>query len=216
MKFMSLRFDNEELIAENTLLHNQFDNLNYLLKIYNYDSLAIKPYTYIPARVINNSVKWHKNYITIDKGTEAGVEPEMGVVSPAGIVGITRFTSDHFTSVVSILNTNIRISTKIKRLGYFGPLQWDGTNPTEAYLMEIPVHVPLTIGDTLVTSGYSAIFPEGILIGTIKEYKKKPGDNFYEIKVKLSVDYGKLGYVYTIKNYHKKEQLNLEEKTVND
>ncbi|MEA3446684.1 MAG: rod shape-determining protein MreC [Bacteroidota bacterium] len=214
--YIYLNHKNEELLKENARLRYQSDKLDYLLEKNNSDSVFSKPYSYIPARVINNSVKQHKNYITINKGENDSVQAEMGVVSPSGVVGITRFTSNNFTSVVSVLNNEIRISTKIKRLGYFGPLAWKGVDASEAFLMEIPVHVSISIGDTLVTSGYSTIFPEGILIGTIKEYEKKPGDNFYQIKVKLSVDFFKLGNVYIIKNHFKNEQLELEKATTDD
>ncbi|MCF8373679.1 MAG: rod shape-determining protein MreC [Bacteroidales bacterium] len=215
-QYVSLKQKNEELVLENVKLHNHIPSLENSPSVFDGDSLAAKRFSYLSAKVINNSLYRRKNYLTIDKGSNSGVEPEMGVVSPTGLVGITRFTSSNFTSVVSLLNEEIRISTKIKKTGYFGPLAWTGADPTEAYLMEIPVHVNISVGDTLISSGYSAIFPEGILVGTIKEYKKKPGDNFYEIKVRLSVDYGRLGHVYVIDNKLRNEQLNLEEATAND
>ncbi len=214
--YILLRQENEQLLLENAMLHNKSGSdisINHEIVA---DSILLNKNKYIPARVINNSVKKHKNYITINKGENDSIEQEMGVISPSGIVGIVRFTSGNFASVVSVLNNTIQISTKIKRLGYFGPLAWSGGNTTEASLMEIPVHVPIVVGDTLVSSGYSAVFPEGILVGTIKEFHKKQGGNFYSIKVKLSVDYSKLGGVYIIKNKLKDEQIELEEKTIND
>lgn len=215
-QYVSLKQKNEELVLENEILHNRLSSLESAAPIPGNENTTIEYFTYLSAKVINNSLYRRKNYITIDKGSDSGIEPEMGVVSPTGIVGITRFTSAHFTSVVSLLNEEIRISTKIKKNGYFGPLAWTGGDPTVASLMEIPVHVNISVGDTLVSSGYSAIFPEGLLIGIIKEYKKKPGDNFYDIKVRLSVDYARLGHVYVIDNPLKREQIKLEEATAND
>jgi rod shape-determining protein MreC len=215
-QYLWLKHKNEELALENLKLRNRFQTRAIAPSSPIGEDLGIERFTYMPARVINNSLYRRKNYLTINKGSDYGVGPEMAVISPTGVVGITRFSSAHFTSVISLLNEEIRISAKIGKSGYFGPLAWTGGNPTEAYLLEIPVHVHISVGDTLVTSGYSAIFPEGILIGTIKEYKKKPGENFYEIKVRLSVDYARLGHVYVIKNHLKKEQLKLEEATTND
>jgi rod shape-determining protein MreC len=215
-QYIALKQKNNELILENEKLHNQLLGMDSSAPLPEGESDLPKHFSYVSAKVINNSLYRRKNYITLDQGSNAGIEPEMGVVSPTGVVGITRFTSANFTSVVSLLNEEIRISTKIKKTGYFGPLAWRGVDPTEATLMEIPVHVNISVGDTLVSSGYSAIFPEGLLIGTIKEFKKKAGDNFYDIKVRLAVDYARLGHVYVIQNNLKEEQFKLEEATAND
>ena len=215
-QYLSLKYKNEELVLENAKLNNSY--MDYVMSYAPsaWDTTTNRSYTFLPAKVVNNSLYRRRNYLTLDQGSNVGVEPEMGVVSPTGIVGITRFTSENFTSVVSVLNQDIRISTKIKKTGYFGPLAWTGGDPGYASLKEIPVHVNISVGDTLVSSGYSAVFPEGILVGIIDAYQKKPGDNFYEIKVKLAVDFGKLGHVYVIDNHRKKERQKLEQAAEND
>ena len=217
-QYLRLKQANEDLVKENIILRN---SLNTFLSsdsstvLINQD-LSIGKYYYIPAHVINNSVYRRNNYLTLDKGSSDGIKPEMAVVSPLGIVGVTRFVSEHYTTVISLLSDNISISAKLKKNNFFGSLVWPGKSYTKAELREIPIHVDLAIGDTLVTSGYSSMFPEGIPIASIVEYKQKPGDSFYYIKVKLIVDYKNLTNVYVIENRQIEEQKSLEEKTEND
>ena len=137
----------------------------------------------------------------------------MAVISTNGIVGIVKNVSNNFSTVISILNTSLRVSAKIKKNDYFGSLSWNGINYTKAQLDEIPFHVKISVGDTIITSGYSAIFPEGNLIGTISDFDVKQGGNFYSIPVNLSTDFKNLSYVYIISDFLKKEQINLEHKT---
>ena len=134
----------------------------------------------------------------------------MAVVSPNGIVGVVNGVSKRFSTVMSLLNTDLHISAKIKKNNYFGSLSWDGKNYREAILYEIPHHVPVSKGDTIITSGFSTIYPEGVLIGTIKDFEVK-GGNFYEITVRLSTDFKNLTYVNLVSNLRKEEQIELEE-----
>jgi rod shape-determining protein MreC len=180
------------------------------------DTIYHQQYEYMPVKVINNSINRQNNYLTISKGSIQGLQPEMAVISSYGIVGVIKKTSGNFSSVISVLNINFKVSAKIKKNGYFGSLSWDGKDYTIANLNEIPLHVDILRGDTVITSGYSAIFPEGVLIGTILSFDKKSGNNFYDIKVKLSTDYKNLSVVYAIKNLFKNEQLKLESQAEND
>ena len=217
-QYLWLKNANEELVQENIKLHNK---LNSFLKLDPaVDSLSTNAktdkYTYIPAHVINNSVYRRNNYLTLDVGHSDSIRPEMAVVSPEGIVGVTRFVSDNYSTVISVLSGKISISAKLKKNNYFGSLVWPGKDYSTAELREIPIHVNLAIGDTLVTSGYSAMFPEGIPVARIIEYKQNAGDSFYYIKVKLIVDYKNLTNVYIIDNKQVEEQKSLEQKTADD
>jgi len=212
-QYLKLRQINEELAKENTYLRSQLpssfkDSKDYFSLVY--DSLNKRQYTYRTAKVINNSVNKHFNYITLNKGTNNGIEKEMGVISSKGVVGIVKDASAHYSSVISILNTRLLISGKLKESGFFGALGWDGGDYRYAWLNEIPIHAPVSVGDLVVTSGFSAIFPEGILIGSVETVEKDKGESFYRIKVKLSVDFKDLSYVEVISNNMGEEQLDLE------
>ena len=217
-EYMKLREINEKLIYENSKLRNQLMNSFFQVKadtVIEFDSVYKKQYRYISAKIADNSTNKQHNYITIDKGKIHGVETEMGVVSTDGIVGIVTGVSDHFSTVMPILNINLRISAKIEESGFFGSLFWNGRDPGKASLIDIPHHAELNEGDNIVTSGYSAIFPEGIRIGTITGYEIE-GGNFYNATVELSTDFQNLSHVYVIVNYLREEQSELENINLND
>lgn len=186
------------------------------------DSLYIPPvgvdstYRFISARVINNSVNKTFNYITLNKGSEAGIRPDQGIISPDGIVGVVTNVSKSYALGLSVLNQRWGISAKLKNSGFFGSLLWSGDDFRYANLMEIPFHVVLAVGDTVVTSGYSSIFPEGIMVGTIESFEQPSGENYYDITVKLSTDFKKLSYVEVIQNLDKGEINKLENIATDD
>jgi len=137
----------------------------------------------------------------------------MGIVSPLGVVGTVKNVSENFASIMSVLNEKNAVSVKIKKSGYIGSLVWelDLGNYQLAKLEDIPNHVKLEKGDTIISSGYSLIYPEGILVGTIEKFELPQGSNFYKIYVKLSVDYKKLSHVFVVKSWMKEEQQKLEQ-----
>ncbi len=216
--YVSLKRANVELSRENALLRSQLLNVDATKTISTSESgLNLDTVYYaIPAKVINNSVNKLHNFITINKGYNDGIEPDMGVMSARGLVGITRNVSKNYSTVTSLLNTQLKVSAKLRDSNYFGSLSWQGQSVKVATLSEIPSHAAIEIGDAVVTSGFSSIFPEGILIGTIESYKINRGEGFYDIKVRLSVDFSNLTYVESIANYRKKEQLQIEKQTRDD
>jgi rod shape-determining protein MreC len=216
--YFNLRKVNEDLVNENTLLKNQMDRLQQLTW-QTQESTIVPPgnrqFLFYQARVLNNSVNKEFNYITVDKGSLHHIKPEMAVTSPEGVVGIVFSVSRRFSVIMPILNRNFGLSAKIKKNNYFGSLTWPGESAEEAILTDIPYHVMLEIGDTIITSGYSAIFPEGLYIGTISDFNRLEG-NFYRIKVDLAVNFRNLEYVYLIDNLLHEEQVTLEDSTDND
>jgi rod shape-determining protein MreC len=217
-EYLSLRQTNRYLYMENTLLRNRMDRLlrnREITQVGGYDSIPHRQFSYIPARVINNSVNKQFNFITLNKGSHHGIEPEMAVIAPNGVVGVVYATSGNYATVIPMINRNFRLSAKILKNGYFGSLSWAGSGYQEAILEEIPFHVEIQSGDTIVTSGYSAIFPEGIMVGTIDEFEAREG-NFYTITVDIAVDYKKLLYVTVIRNLLREEQRELERISGND
>jgi rod shape-determining protein MreC len=211
-QYLNLREKNKKLRSENVYLRNYIaKNLDREIDTFQkrIDTSSNQQFLYIPATVINNTVSRQHNYITLDKGEFDNVEPEMGVISNDGIVGVVRGVSEHFSTVISLLNSELNISAQLKRSGYYGSLTWTGRDYQYATLRDIPLHVQINKGDTITTSGYSAIFPEGILIGFVEDYQEK-GGRFYEVEVKLSTDFKKLNNVYIVKNFLKEEQKELE------
>jgi len=214
--YFRLRQVNEELVSENLMLRRQLESLTSapaasLVTVS--DSLHEINYTYLTARVIYNSVNKQKNFITLDKGSKHGVANGMGVASGAGVVGVVVGVSRNYSQVMSLLNTEFRLSASIERNDYFGSIAWDGTNYRYATISEIPHHVSVIEGDTIVTSGYSAIFPAGLMVGTLTGDQRRGGD-FVSLRVQLSADFKKLTNVYVIGNLSKEERNSLEEEVV--
>jgi len=210
---------NKQLAEENTALRtltgkkSESLNVNDIVETLDLQGWA---YKYTSALVINNSVNKPFNYITINKGAKHGVRPDQGIITHNGIVGVTLKVSDSYTLVMSVLNNRWSISAKIKKNNYFGSLVWEGDNYRTANLKEIPIHVDIARGDTVVTSGFSSIFPEGIMIGTIEEFSRGEGDNYYTIALSLSTDFKSLTYVEIIENSHRDEIWELENITTDD
>ncbi|HEY9125169.1 MAG TPA: rod shape-determining protein MreC, partial [Bacteroidales bacterium] len=189
-QYFGLKEVNNKLSAENLMLRRQIEMLK--AEKANKDT-AVNFTSYIGARVIDNSVNKPYNYVLVDKGAKDGVKPEMAVISNQGVVGLVASVSKNYSLVASVLNRKIKVSAKIKKNGYFGSFEWDGLNYRYAYLHDIPYHAEVKAGDTIVTSGYSLIFPENIPVGVIDEVDST-GGNFLNIRTKLSVDYKKLDF----------------------
>jgi rod shape-determining protein MreC len=151
----------------------------------------------------------------LDKGKQQQVESGMPVICPDGIVGIVDNVSEHFSTVLPIINRNFRLSVKFRKNDFYGSLQWNGKSYRHAELNEIPLHVPVSVGDTLVVTSYSSSFPEGAPVGTVSKFSKKDG-NFHIIEVLLFTDYRKLYRVSLIRNYLQDEQSMLEQKNQED
>jgi rod shape-determining protein MreC len=176
------------------------------------DSLIVDsaPYRFIPARVINNSVSLLENYITLDKGSNDGVRPDMGVLSNRGVAGVIIKVCPHFSTAISLLNTKYKLNGKIKRNNYYGPLVWDGRDAQFSHLTEIPRYAAFDPGDTIVTSGYSTVFPEGILVGSVVDAQKERDDNYISLQVRLFTNFSNLSEVRIVANRFQKEQKELE------
>ncbi len=168
------------------------------------DSASIKQYDFVSAKVVANTVHRFTNYITINKGSEDGIKPGMAVISSLGAVGKVKAVSSHYSVVTSILHIDVQVSVLLQRTGYFGTVQWDGKNPDLVKLKYVPTHVDPVKGDTVVTSGYNAIYPEGIMVGVIEEVQKNE-TLFYDLTVRLSQDFRKLSYVEVVRNHLKNE-----------
>ena len=163
-------------------------------------------YPLIAARVINNTLHSVDNFLTLNVGTTNGVHAGLGVVSAAGVVGRVKAVTEHYATVTSLLHSQTKISAKIKRDNTFGTVTWPGEDPTHALLDNVLRETQLLRGDTIVTSGYNAIFPEGVFIGTIDSFQKEPDKNFWTVRIKLGVNFANLTYVYVVTSRPKAER----------
>ena len=203
--YFRLRTENESLISENAQLRQELlANTCDYLKDYS-------DYSVIPARVINYTGNLQKNYITINRGAKDGVSEDMGVVCKEGVVGIVVTVSDHYSLAIPVINNALTVSCRLKNDGYIGMLQWDGKDVHCAQLNDIGRHVAISKGDTVVTSGVSAIFPKGIMVGTVEADKLSDSDSFHHITVALSTDFRRLQNVSILRRNGLEEIKNLEE-----
>ncbi len=179
------------------------------------DSVQLAPadssYTLVPTRVVRNSVMRANNTLTIDRGSAEGILPRQGVVSGGSVVGVTRAVGEHYSEVMSLLHRQSRISAALKGAGYFGVLTWRGFDPQAVYLDEVPRHAELIKGDTVITSGYSAMFPRGITVGTVDTFWLRSGSDFYDIRVHLGHDPTKIDYAYIVRRRVDDERVRFEE-----
>jgi rod shape-determining protein MreC len=209
-EYFSLKQDNERLAAENAMLHNQLD-ASFLITDTNTFYSRDSAYRFIPARIINNSVNRRSNYFMINKGSKHGVGPDMGVVSPEGVCGIIISVSKHYSTGMSLLHKDMKVSSKIKKNNQLANVVWDGRSFRKGILQDIPTHIQLFPGDTIITSGYSFIFPEGMPIGRIIAYEKVEGTNLNSAIMSFSTDFNSLKHVYVIENLMQDEQQELME-----
>lgn len=201
--FFSLRKVNHSLVEENRRLANENEVYKSMISSQVRDSTihidSIPAFSFIQAKVIHNTTNREHNYIIIDKGSEDGIKPDMGVITPQGIVGYVHSAGKRFSMVVSFLDINHSISAVIKKNNTFGPLRWNGKNIKRALLSEIPLHTDFFTGDTITTSGFSAIYPPEIKLGTIHSSNLIDGIN-YELTIDLFEDYSSLYWVYVVVN----------------
>jgi len=220
-RYMNLGSVNDSLALENarlntalTALRNIDSARNTLVK----DTLSHIQYTYLPARVIKNSVTLRNNVITINKGSLDGIESGMAVISAGkGVVGLIRDVSPHLATIESLLNKNTKISVSIKSTKALGSLVWGDRNSDyrKAFIKDIPNHFPVKLRDTVITSGFGS-FPPGIPVGLISNRGISTGDNFLTIELNLFNDFSTLQYVYVIKDKMAQEQTALESKLPNE
>jgi len=207
--YFHLKKVNNDLAQENQQLH---DRLNVLLALHDTSTLPVirkTGYDFVPAKVVGNSMYLNRNTMLLNKGTNDSIGKDMGVIAPTGLVGIVAEASENYCVILSLLNKATLISAKILPHNYTGTIHWDGSNTHTVILRDLPTHLYINIGDTIVTSGFSSIFPEGILIGTVQKYGMSQNKANYNVEVKLSTTFASLQWVYIIKNLADDEQKEL-------
>ncbi|MBS1669621.1 MAG: rod shape-determining protein MreC [Bacteroidetes bacterium] len=220
--YFQLKNTNEALVKENLRLHQQLKE-NYegpdianktVTDTFLVDSLKkIEKFVYREAKVVSSSIFSQTNYLTIHRGAAQQIRPNMGVISPQGIVGTVISTSQNFAVVMSMLHKQYTVVVKLKNGGERGKIEWDGVSPSFVTLRDIPKSAKLNKGDSIVTSETSSLFPPGILVGTVDEVEEDNSSNFYTVKVKTATNFFNVEYVYVIDNIQYEEQKNLEDST---
>ena len=204
--FFSLTKVNENLTRRNFYLERQVNQLRRLYADITRDTTVVERaeleflgrYELIPAKVVSNSIDRTDNLMTIDRGRKDGVEVDMGVACGNGVVGVVYLVSDHYSVVMPVLNYHSRISCSIRHRGYFGYLKWSGGDASIAYVEDVPRHAKFKRGDWVETSGYSSIFPPGVLVGKIVEVYNSRDGLSYKLKVQLTTDFGNVRDVSVI------------------
>ncbi|MDD3194559.1 MAG: rod shape-determining protein MreC [Paludibacter sp.] len=219
VEYFYLRQANNGLALENTQLKNQLVELKNQLQVIapadsvNQNQLQVDPQneiSYIYAKVIHNSTNKMQNYITLNKGERDGIRVDMGVVNEDGVVGIVAKVTEKFSVVIPVINPKLQINSKFKSNNYSGPIVWEGKDYRFTKLNDIARHVKFALGDTLITSGYTYSFPEGILIGTVDDFVINESDAYYDIKIRLAVNFRTLSHVQVINYLNYEEQRQLE------
>ncbi len=217
--YFYLSTENKILIEENARLRNllakkdiEYNSTTFLV---NDSSSFTSRYEYTSAKIIKNDYTQRNNFLTLNKGEKQGLLPDMGVINGKGIIGVINSTSNNFATVLSILNKNSKINVSLKNSNHFGTLIWNGVDYNIVQVTDIPRQAQLKVGDTIITGGKSIIFPEGILVGSIKDFIFE-NNQYQQINVQLFNDMSAIGYVEVIKNLEKEEQLKLEQNILNE
>lgn len=215
--FSNLRNVNDSLMRENATLIENLIAIEYVTDTIGKADTIYDQYNLIPTTICNNTSHLRNNHITLCGGSRIGIQKDMGVISSSkGIIGIVRSSSENYAHVITLLNSQSRISCAVKSRNCHGSLRWKNMDPLRVTLVDVPKHEKVAMGDTIITSGYSTMFPKGILVGKIENYNVPPGSNNYEITVKLFNDLTKIQYAYVIQNRFASEQNKLESEVDED
>lgn len=205
--FFSLAEANKTLLQKNAELLEEVKNLkepadSIFLQL---DSALAVKFEYKGARIISNSLRFSQNHLTINKGSNDGIKPGMGIFNEEGVIGRVKSVSANYAVGISLLNTGLLVSSLIKPNDVLGTVNWDGKDSKRAKMIYVPRHVIANVGDTVVTSGYSGVFPEGIKIGIISKVDQGTDPNYLDIEIELSTDFSSIHYVYLVDNTHQAE-----------
>ena len=213
LQYINLGKENAYLVRQNTLLQNNLNVLRHELAelkkdtsiTQQYQSDLLKDIEMIPAQVISNSVRQRDNLITINVGSNDGVEPEMGVVSGTGVVGIVSKVTPHYALVLSVLNSKSSISCRLRGTEYFGYMKWNGGNTLQVSMDDVPRHAKPRIGDIVETSGFSSLFPPGIFLGRVAQVHNSEDGLAYSLEIHMGTDIAHVRHVCVLKHYMKEE-----------
>ena len=207
-EYMHLKEVNEDLIAENVRLRNE-------MTTFTDSTLYRNDFKYDKGVIVNATYNRTKNFLTLDKGEADGIRENMGICSGDDVVGMVVKTSDHYSIIMPVINKSFKISGMLKKGNYYGSMQWDGIDYRYSYLEDIPMHIGIIKGDSVVTTEYSSIFPKGKFIGYVDSVCEE-NSNFKKVKIRLAVDFRTLNEVNVISNLNQEEKKDLEKDFFNE
>lgn len=224
-EYIGLKDTNIELMKRNALLEKELQTLQFQLSRLQVDSLTWTristdsilrpfPYDYKVAKVVGNVLFSNSNYITIDLGKNDGIDVDMGVVSNEGVIGVIQAVGTRYAKVIPLINNQFNLNCRVSGSPHTGTLSWDGVDIQHTLLTNLPKHSEFEVGDSVVTSGYSSIFPENLFVGTVVGEGKSPNDHFRALKVKFGISFSDVKYVYVLQNFERKEQEEIENQGV--
>jgi len=215
LRHFSLNYENEQLVQQNIKLLDERDNVFVVQDDSLYTAFSeedtvkhqkrMRLYDYSYANIVYKTTDKTHNIIIIDKGAADSVTIDMAVLSANGVCGVVSDVTEHFSSVIILLHPDARISSKLLPANIYGTVLWDGISPHYAQLTDIPQHTPVEVGDTIVTSGYSNIFPKDIMVGTVAKVEESGHSSFLNIKVKLATNFKNINTVYLVRNMYATE-----------
>lgn len=218
--YFSLSAANQQLSEENAALTNQLSDVSLtpvapnVIKVN--DTLYRQQYEFVAAKVIGNTSHKGDNYLTLNIGSGVGVEPDMGVTGPNGIVGFVKTVSDNYCTVVSVLNTDFTASVRIKESNFFGQLRWDREDQRTAILEGIPKHANVKVGDVVVTQSGTGRYPENLIAGIVTNVNSPQGQHNLDIRIELATDFSSVYHVYVVRNFARIELQQLNNQIAND
>ena len=222
--YFKLKRANENLVKENValreMLRSNYQPADTTLRLV-VDSIrvdSLKPfqrYVYREAKVVGSFITTQTNFVTIHRGSNQGVRPDMAVIGSNGVVGRVVNTSANFSTVMTMISRQFKVDGKLKNSGERGSIGWDGQNPRIVHMRNIPKSVPVQKGDSVLTSELSSIFPPNILIGTVDSVMNDPSTNFYNLRLKTGTNFSTVQFVYVVQNTQAEEQQKLENATRN-
>ncbi len=219
-EYANLRNVNADLALENKRLNTELTKLLQSKPVapveYQADSAFANRFKFSVAKVVDNTTQFANNYITIDKGTDDGIRPGMGVLSPTGVVGKVKVCNRHFSVITSILHSEYLVSSLLVKAGETGTAKWDGVDPHLIKLNDISLTKPVSKGDSVVTSQFNSTFPPGILVGRVRTVGVQPNQTFHDITLNLATNFSNLSFVYVVENRLQAEQEQLEKQIENE
>ena len=213
--YVGLNAINRQLEAENELLREEVHEMKRELAAHRVDTLQFdgfnrSRYRFVGAQIVNATTNHSLNLLTLNKGEKDGIRPEMGVVCSSGVVGIVFLTSDHYSTVMPLINMKSKVSCQLKDHQSFGTMEWEFGSCQYGYMTGLPLHIKASVGEVVETNGHSDIFPSGIPLGTVESMGQSDDGMSQRLKVKLAVDFTSIRNVSVITNYHHAEKRTLE------
>lgn len=217
--YVGLKYQNERLAEENAFLRYQLNKkvvINEQSMMNTMRPEKMENIRFVATKVVNSTNTMVNNYITINKGKKDSLEAGMGVFSPLGAVGVIKKCSDNFCLINSLLHSSMYISSKIKGKDALGSARWEGTDPARGVLLYIPRHLDIKKGDTVLTSGFNEVFPEGVPVGFVETIDIKPDETFYRLGIRFAADFSRLNYLYVVKSVMKLEMDTLQKNNITE